>query len=80
MALEQLTSLFAWSSLINTVLLALSFICVVFFGRPVSKMHACMFGVDEPTACRCYMQLISLYKLLIIVFNVVPYVVLRCLI
>lgn len=76
-SLDSITTFFGWCSIINIVLLSISTISLVALRGPVSKIHAKIFDVAEMDLSRVYLQFIGNYKMLIIVFNVVPYVALK---
>lgn len=77
MELETITHFMGWSLLINLgFFLIASFMLMFFRGMPV-KMHSKLFGVDEEFLKQSYFNYLANYKLLIIVFNLAPYMVLR---
>lgn len=73
MNLEQLTELFRWMSIINVVLLMVSVILIILLKDFVYKIHAKLFGVNESNLSVVIYSYLGIYKLLIIVFNIVPY-------
>lgn len=75
--INTLSELFGWISLINMSLLLLSTV-LLFSLKPVAvKMHSKMFGLDEKDLNRAYFQYLAQFKILIIVFNVTPYIALK---
>ena len=77
MELDTIMHFMGWSLLINIgFFLIASFMLMFFRGMPL-KMHSKLFGVDEEFLKQSYFTYIGNYKLLIIVFNLVPYMVLR---
>lgn len=77
MGLETITHFMGWSLLINLGFFIIACLMLMFFrGMPV-KMHSKIFDVDEVFLKQSYFNYLANYKLLIIVFNLVPYMVLR---
>ena len=75
--IEVWTKLLAWCSLFNIVLLLVSSVGVLVLRGPISGIHAKMFGVERRDIRAEYFRYLANYKILVLVFNVVPYLVLR---
>ena len=75
--IEAAREFFGWCSVINIGLLIFSGIFVVWFGGPISRIHAKMFNLDESNISRTYFQYLAHYEIAIIFFNIVPYFALR---
>ncbi len=79
MTLEQLTTFLAWCTAINLGLLILWALALIV--PPVRaaavRTHAALLGVDPGELPRLYLQSLASYKMLWLVFNLVPYLVLR---
>ncbi len=78
MTLSELTTLLAWCSAINITLLVLATLILTALRQPIMALHGKLFGLNEQELQRAYFQYLGHYKILIIVFNLVPYLVLRC--
>lgn len=76
-SLEALTSFLGWCTLINIGFLAFSTLMIKVAMDSISKIHSGMFSVPQSELPMLYLQYLSLYKILIMVFNVVPYLALR---
>lgn len=74
---ELLTSFLGWCSLINICLLALSTFLIRVFMEPISSIHSKMFAVEKSQLPMTYFWYLAYYKIVILVFNLVPYTVLR---
>jgi len=74
---EMLTEFLGWSTLINFTFLLITTLAIMFFREPVIKIHAELFNLNKEDLGRAYFNYIALYKILIIVFNLVPYVALK---
>lgn len=76
MTLDILRGFLAWCTVINLCLYFVSFVVWVFAGDWVYRMHNTWFPMPRQTFNQAIYGFMGLYKLLIIVFNVVPYVAL----
>ena len=74
MDVEQLQGFFFWCMLVNTGIYAFTAIAVLVLRDVVCKMHKKMFGLDEETVCKSMHRYLATYKLLITVFNFVPWI------
>jgi len=76
MDIQMLTKFFMWSTILNTGLLILSFLTWVFAADFVHKMHGKWFPMPRKTFNAVSYSFIGMYKIIIFVLNVVPWVVL----
>jgi hypothetical protein len=72
-----LTTFLGWCSVINLGLLCLATIMLGTLKNWVMGTHSKMLGIDEAELPGLYLQYLSNYKVLVLVFNVVPYMALR---
>ncbi|MAZ76428.1 MAG: hypothetical protein CMH31_03905 [Micavibrio sp.] len=77
MDLTTFTHFMGWSLGINIGLLLISTIMVCFFKQLSMGFHKKLFNVSDEFLAQSYFNYLARYKLLIIVFNLVPYMVLR---
>ncbi len=77
MTIDQIAQLLGWSTAINLGLLILSSILVILLRVPITKIHSKMFQLSDEDLSRAYFQYLAQYKILIFVFNLVPYIALR---
>ena len=77
LTLDTLTSLLGWSTLINMGFLMFATLALVLFKNSITILHGSLFGLDPGDLKRAYFQYLAQYKIVIIVFNLVPYLVLR---
>ena len=82
MNIQTLTEFLGWCSLINIILLMLTFFMLTFAFKPISKIHSMFFNnrLDESYLYQAYFDWMAKYKMLIIFFNIVPYFVLKILV
>jgi len=73
MNLDQLTELFKWMVLINIALLILSALLIVTFRKMICSLHGKLFSIDEDKLPIIFYAYLGFYKIMIIVFNIVPY-------
>lgn len=77
MDISDLTIFLGWSSIINIGLLLFSSLMLTACRNPIQKLHAKLFNISEESLPPIYIKVIAQYKILIIIFNVVPYFALR---
>jgi hypothetical protein len=76
-SLEALTTFFGWCAVINTALLLLAAFFLAYMRGFALNIHTRMFALSEEDVLRAYFQYLAQYKILALVFSVVPYVALR---
>ena len=77
MTLELLTKFFAWFTIINYALLLVSWFAMLGMRNFVMSVHSATMHVPEAELPRLYFQFFAFYKVLILTFGLVPYLVLR---
>ena len=77
MTLEQLTTLFEWMMIINIGVLVLSSVLIMVLKNVVCRMHGKLFGLKEDQVAMVAYGYLGLFKVLVIVFNIVPYIALQ---
>ena len=73
MTLDQLTELFKWMTIFNIGLFILSSLLAMVLKKTVCKIHGKLFGIDEGKVSIALYGYLGVYRIFIIVFNVVPY-------
>jgi hypothetical protein len=76
-SIEQLTAFFGWCTVINIGLLLFSTLMVSLVRDFAINMHSKIFNLDPETLPAMYFDYLGRLKLLMIVFNLVPYLALR---
>ena len=76
MDIEKLQGFFFWCMLVNIGIYAFTAIAVLVLRDFICKMHRKMFRLDEETVCKSIYMYLATYKLLITVFNFVPWIAL----
>jgi len=78
MSVETLREFFLWCTIINVSLLVVSFgICAGFgLGDWIYRMHGRFFSMSRESFNVAIYAFLGLYKILIFVFNLVPYIAL----
>lgn len=77
MTLETLAAFLGWCTLINMGMLIFASLAMVSMRQTMMKMHGSMFGLDDTDLARAYFQYLAQYKILVFVFNLMPYLALR---
>jgi len=76
-SIETIREFLGWCLAINIGVLFISTIMLIVMRGWVVKIHASMTGVGEAELPRIYLEFLGNYKILIFVFNLVPYIALR---
>lgn len=77
MSIETLTVFLGWVTAVNIGILLFSTLMVVTFRKRVAAIHGRMFSIKEEEILPMYFQYLAQYKTLTLIFNLVPYLVLR---
>ncbi len=77
MDIEMLTEFLGWCSVFNMIILTLASL-VLFTGlERIMKIHRQFLDLSDAELKVQYFRYLATYKLLILIFNIVPYVALR---
>lgn len=76
MDIEMLTRFFMWCSILNTSLLAVSFLILAFAGDWVYRIHGKWFTMPRETFNVVLYSFVGVYKIIVIVFNIIPWMAL----
>ena len=77
MTLEQLTTLFKWMMIINIGILTISSILIMVLKNVICRMHGKLFGLKEDQVAMAAYGYLGLFKVLVILFSIVPYIALQ---
>lgn len=77
MNLESLQSFFGWCSLINYTILLVWAVAMLLARTHVYNLHRKWFPLSDAELDRCVYICVGVYKILVVTFNVVPWIVLR---
>lgn len=77
MELETLRSFLAWCSTINLILLLFWWGFFMLGGDWLGRLHGKWFGLSKQSFDAIHYSGMAFFKILILVFNVIPYLVLR---
>lgn len=75
--MEGLRHLLAWCTVINYAILMLWFAVFVASRAWITGLHGKLFDIDAEKVRSMHFIGIAIYKILILVFNLVPYIALR---
>ncbi len=76
MNIEQATEFFKWVTIINVGLFMVNAVLIILMTKLVCKMHGKMFGVSKENISIVLYSWLGFYKIMILVFNIVPFVAL----
>ncbi len=77
MTQEFLTTVFGWMTILNFALLAFTTLMVVTLQDWISGVHGRMFQMDQADVKRAYFRYLANYKILTIVFCLMPWAALK---
>ena len=77
MSIEQLAVLLGWSTVLNFGVLILTAIMLTLFRKLVHGIHTRMSGLSADELNKLYFQYMVNFKILWILFNLTPYLVIR---
>ena len=77
MSLKTLKTFFFWMTVINFLILLISTVGVVALTQEMKVIHSQMFQVPSDELSQIYLEYLAWYKLLWMIFNLVPYISLR---
>ena len=75
--IEIMIEFLGWCSVINIGVLILSAVFIIIFNDTVVKIHTKMFEIDRKFIHQEYFKYLAQYKIIIIIFNIVPYFALK---
>jgi len=76
MDIDTVRAFFMWCTVMNAALLVLSFLICALAGDWVYRMHSRWFSISRETFNVAIYSFIGVYKIFIVMFNLVPYVAL----
>ncbi len=77
MTIETIAAVLGWTTLINFALLAWWFLFLIFAHDWTHRLHAKWFRLSPERFDAIHYSLMGVYKMGIIIFNLVPYLALR---
>lgn len=66
-----------WCMIINLGLMLFSLALVTLLRPPVTKIHGRLFNVPEPYVAKAIYAFLGLYKLLVFVFVIIPWIAVK---
>lgn len=77
MTVETLMAFFGWMALINIGVLLFSTLSTALLRTSGHKIHSALFKLSADELDKIYFQYLGLYKILTLIFTIVPYFALR---
>ena len=77
MNIDQLTDFFKWMTIINIGILFISSVLIMILKRFLQKTHSRLFGISEQSVALMAYGYLGIFKIIVIVFNIVPFVALH---
>jgi hypothetical protein len=76
MEIDSIRAFFMWCTILNFALLVLSSLICVCAGDWAYRMHSKWFSISRETFNVAIYSFLGLYKVLVFVFNLIPYIAL----
>lgn len=76
MGIDQMIGFFKWMTVINVAIFLFSVIAIISLKNVMGKMHGVLFGLKEEKIPQIQYAWLGIYKILIIVFNIIPLIAL----
>ena len=76
MDIDSIRAFFMWCTILNVALLVFSWLVCVCAGDWAYRIHSKLFSISRETFNVAIYSFLGLYKMLVFVFNLIPYVAL----
>lgn len=77
MTMESMTTFFGWCSILNIGMLVFYSFMIMVLRDWMAGFHGKAFGITKEVATRKYFGFLAKYKILTIIFSIVPYFALK---
>ena len=74
---EELQGFLFWCMILNIVIYTFTLLATLWLRDFMSRMHEKLFGLARDTVLKAFYTYLAAYKLLVIVFNFVPWLALH---
>jgi len=75
--IDTLTEFLGWCSVINVGIFIFSAIAVTILRDPIASIHSRLFRLNKSDLPEIYVHYLGVYKIAVIIFNLVPYIALK---
>lgn len=77
MTIDMLKDFLLWSFAINYSMLIVWVIVFFYWQEAIFRLHAGVFQISRPRFLTIHYQLLGVYKLAILIFNLIPFIALH---
>ncbi len=77
MTTTEFANFLGWCTLLNFALLVIASIALAVARKPILAIHGRLMGLESESLKVSYFNYLANYKVLILVFNLIPYLALR---
>jgi hypothetical protein len=77
MTMTELANFLGWCTLLNFGLLILASVALMVASKPILAIHGRLMELEPAELSTAYFHYLANYKILILMFNLVPYLALR---
>lgn len=74
---ELVTSVFGWMAILNIAVLLFTTVMIVLLQDWIAGVHAGMFQMERPDVKRAYFRYLANYKILTLIFCIIPWLALK---
>ena len=75
--IEIIIEFLGWCSIINIGILIFTAILLIVFNDAILNIHSKIFNLNKEYLQQAYFKYLAQYKIIIIVFNIIPYFALK---
>ena len=75
--IETMTEFLGWCSVLNIAILTFSALFIIVFKDTAITVHNKLFALDKEFLDKEYFKYLAQYKIIVIIFNIVPYFALK---
>lgn len=77
MSIDQIITFLGWATIANCLIVSVSMVIFLLFRSTIVSIHSQLFNVEHKALNVVYIQYFAFYKILIVFFNLVPYLSLK---
>ncbi len=77
MTKEVLTCVFGWMAILNIAVLLFTTVMIVLLQDRIAGVHTRMFQMERPDVKRAYFRYLANYKILTLIFCIIPWLALK---
>lgn len=76
-SIEVMREFLGWCAVINMAMLTFVALAIVVVDAPLRKLHRALFKLSDEDLSRAYFQYLAQFKIVVVIFFVIPWVALK---